>query len=524
MKKRIKSITALITAIIMVMTMRLIAFADTAPVIDMGTFHIVYHALPSDENYTVSGIKITLEGKELEDQEISLQVEQKETGDFSTPLTGGFTATVKNSAEGTVSFKPGSYTDAGKYYYLVKALMPDEKYSGTVSEAFVTVTVTDQDGELTPEVDIRNAELKITYIRPNDPWISNDWDYEVVNRSGMDYIVLKKYTGTDKELVIYGEATANGKTGPVLLGLEYNDGTGAYESFINGNTNVEKVKFISVNGTQVKTEIDGKANELFKSCNSIKSVDFNNSFGGKLKDISGMFEGCTSITNADLTGLDLSSCEKAVKTFKNCTNVTEANLTGADFGKLKDASEFFAGCLKLSNPNLAKARWNTSIEKTDRMFAGARNLNEITIPEDFAAGSSCTEMFRLETETRLLVKGSPSKNFKDRVFPGLKDSRRYLGEIGITAHVSLRGNTLKAEMFTCKLYQDSVKDENLLTSVKNDSAGNYNFVSQKVYDITKPLKFIAVQDDVANMTNETGNLTKEVTIELKQDGSLATGE
>ena len=523
-RKHFKKIVAMITTLAMVLTMNISAFADTIPVIDMGIFHNVYQATPSPVDFEIGGIMMSLTGKTLEADEISFSVVQMGGEDFKNKLSGGFTTTVKNKADGEISFKPGSFTAAGKYYYTVSAIMPGPYYTTSTSPTKVTVTITDDNGNLAPSASVAGSVFEITYTPPTDGWIEGDWDHEIIEKGGKDYILLKKYTGTEKELTIYGEARSDGKTCPVILGLEYNSGTGKYSSYLNGNTKVEKVTFVSVNGTQVKTEIDGKANEMFKDCTALKTVDFNNSFGGKLTDISGMFEGCTSLTVADLTGLDLSSCEKAVKVFKDCTKVTEANLTGTDFGKLKDASELFAGCTRLTNPNLAKARWNTSLEKTYGMFSGDNDLTEITIPADFPAGSSCNDMFKLSEETKLTIKGSPSSTFINRVCPTLQSSNRYLGKVSVTAAVTLSNNTLTVDMFTCKLYKDSIADENLVKTVKNDAAGKFDFGELKLSDISKPVKYIAVQEPVEHMTNKTGNLTKETTITLNSDGSLKISE
>ena len=108
--------------------------------------------------------------------------------------------------------------------------------------------------------------------------------------------------------------------------------------------------------------------------------------------------------------------------------------------------------------------------------------------------------------------------------PTLESSNRYLGKISVTAAVTLSNNTLKADMFTCKLYKDSVAEANLVKTVKNDAAGKYDFGEFKVSDISKPVKYIAVQEAVEHMTNETGNLTKETTFTLNNDGSLKISE
>ena len=79
------------------------------------------------------------------------------------------------------------------------------------------------------------------YVAPTDEWIEGGWEHEVKEEDGQEYILLKKYTGTDTDLVISGKATAEGKTCPVIIGLDYDAETGEYTSFLNGNTSVSGI-------------------------------------------------------------------------------------------------------------------------------------------------------------------------------------------------------------------------------------------------------------------------------------------
>ena len=133
-------------------------------------------------------------------------------------------------------------------------------------------------------------------------------------------------------------------------------------------------------------------------------------------------------------------------------------------------------------------------------------------------------MFKVSEEKKLTIKGDPSATFINRVCPTLESSNRYLGKISVMAAVTLSGNALKADMFTCKLYKDSVAEANLMKKVINNASGKFDFGEYKLSDISKPVKYIAVQEPVEHMTNRTGNLTKETTIILNSDGSLKISE
>ena len=362
------------------------------------------------------------------------------------------------------------------------------------------------------------------YIQPTDEWIETGWDKEIKKIDGKDYILLKKYTGNERDLVIYGKATYEGKEYPVLVGLEYNSTTHSYKSFLRGNGIVRTIRFESVSGVSVMPEIPGRANEMFEEMTALHRVDFNNSFGGKLTDISDMFMACSQLETADLSGLDLSECTKAERVFKFCGSVSSTNLSGVNFGKLTDASEMFCRCPELKTADLSGATWGSSLTETDSMFFNDDALAEVTIPAGFTAGTNNKDMFKTTEQKKLLIKGSPSNTFISRVCPSLESSNRYIGEIGIKASVTLSGDILKADMFTCKLYKDSETDENLVKTVKNDGAGLFDFGTYKISDISKTAKYIAVQEAVEGVINNSGKLTKETTITLNSDGSLKITE
>ena len=55
-RKHFKKIVAMITMLALIFTMNISAFAETVPVIDMGTFHNIYNADPSPVTEATDGI------------------------------------------------------------------------------------------------------------------------------------------------------------------------------------------------------------------------------------------------------------------------------------------------------------------------------------------------------------------------------------------------------------------------------------------------------------------------------------
>ena len=366
------------------------------------------------------------------------------------------------------------------------------------------------------------------YTAPAGSFNLSEWDYEISNSDGDEYIVLNKYNGTDKEITIKGKVKKNGKEYQVRLGITYDYDTYDYHSLFENNDLIEKVTFISVDGVAVGVSGGMGANSLFKGCTALKEVDFNESLvrsgDNKLHSINGMFEGCTSLQKADLSELDLSECEEAKNVFKGCTGVTEVCLDGADFSKTQTVSGMFEGCTSLESADLTTATWGDLEKYVSRMFADDPKFKEIKVPSDFTPDVICQEMFQVEELTKLTVKGNPSDTFSSLVFPLLEDNNRYIGEISLEAHVELDGADLENEMFSFTLYDDGIADSSEIVTVKNDADGKISFGTIKVYNITEPLSFVAVMTEDDNVTCETESLSKDITLELNEDGSLSVKE
>ena len=356
----------------------------------------------------------------------------------------------------------------------------------------------------------------------------SEWDYDTTNYDGNEFIVLKKHNGTDRDITIKGKIKKDGKEYQVLLGIDYDYDTHDYHSLFENNDYIERVTFVSVDGVAVGVSGGLGADNLFKGCTALKEVDFNNSFvrsgNNRLRSINGMFEGCTSLQKADLSGLDLSECEEAKDVFKGCTGVTEICLDGVDFRKTYTVSGMFEGCTALENADLTTASWGTLDKYTSRMFADDPKFSEIIIPYDFSPDDICQEMFQVDKLTKLTVKGNPSEDFQTTLFPLMKDNNRYIGEVNLEAHVDLDGADLEDEMFSFTLYDYGIADDTVITTARNDSNGLISFGTVKVYDITKPLSFVAAMTEAENVTCETESLCKDITLELNEDGSLKVPE
>lgn len=99
-----------------------------------------------------------------------------------------------------------------------------------------------------------------------------------------------------------------------------------------------------------------------------------------------------------------------------------------------------------------------------------------------------------------------------------------LGEFKTKARVVLENGELKADMFTCTLYEVTDSGREKVASVKNDANGTFTFPEISVHDVTKPVKLVAVLGKEENIENKTGDLEKTVYFDLDGNGKLKVRE
>ena len=474
-KTAMRGIAAFAAVAAVTLGMGVMAMAEDDLVIDLGTFSNTYTPDATSADYEVTGLSVTLTGADLKAGDFSFDVNEQMDGSFDEYIHDGFSARVTNAADGSVSFKPGSYSRAGTYYYSVTSITKAPgtgTYSADSHKAKVTVTVEDNDGQLTPTCSVTDGEFSFTYSEAGESWVDDAWEYQKKTVDGTEYVVLKEFTGTGDSVVISGEAEILGGKYPVMVESTLNSSTGHYENAINRMEGVKSISFVQKDGKTVAIGGAGTAKELFRGMESLESVDFGAGITADLSDASGMFEGCSSMKSADFSYII----------------------------------------------------WPTEMADTSNMFKGCGSLTEIKVNGSFKAGTACTDMFKADGETILKVKGTPSDAFKNAVFPKLKGWNRYLGEVSVTANVELAGRELKKDMLSYRLYNGSETEGNLVAMAKNNADGSISFGRIKVYDTTVPLELKAVQEDKAGVKPSVQRLSASKDIVLEADGSLSVDE
>ena len=123
----------------------------------------------------------------------------------------------------------------------------------------------------------------------------------------MEEIVLKKYIGSEENVVIPAKAVVGGATYNVRLN---NDCT-----------------------------------EFFSDCKSVKTVDFSALNTRNVVDTTRMFEYCDNLTG--ITGFNTFNVTKMASMFHNCESLTSSTVSGLDTRNVTNMNSMFAGCTSL---------------------------------------------------------------------------------------------------------------------------------------------------------------------------------
>lgn len=125
---------------------------------DIGELSFLNIYDPQDAQVLLQGTK-TLEGRALREGEFTFQL-YAANSEFVTEQDAQPLSAVVNTVEGGFGFEALTYDQIGTYYYIVRedasAALPGITYDATVYR--LTVTVTDEDGVLTAQAAVTNAE------------------------------------------------------------------------------------------------------------------------------------------------------------------------------------------------------------------------------------------------------------------------------------------------------------------------------------------------------------------------------
>ena len=112
------------------------------------------------------------------------------------------------------------------------------------------------------------------------------------------------------------------------------------------------------------------------------------------------------------------------------------------------------------------------------MFYRADNLEKVKVSEGFKP-SAAARIFQIADYSgkQLTITGTPSQEFKDKVYPTLKDSNRFVGYVTLRSKIELEGKDLEDGMFGVLL--DS--DRDTVYGINSKDQNNTIEIMAKVY-------------------------------------------
>lgn len=206
-------------------------------------------------------------------------------------------------------------------------------------------------------------------------YLNTNWEYSI---EGYDYVVLKKYIGSDVDVTIKEYYNMDGIQYKTRMGktTTYNPvyGTEAYGPFVD-NKSINTITFESTN------ILEGDISCLFYQCTNLKRVI---GFGGNITKMDNAFTRCTSLLNEQkkdstnyVEGAEINipdSVENLDYAFMECSSMTY--LPGINRGsKLTTAKSAFYQCTGATSGTIYLTETVTNISE---MFSNCRMLGNYT--------------------------------------------------------------------------------------------------------------------------------------------------
>ena len=170
-------------------------------------------------------------------------------------------------------------------------------------------------------------------------------------------------------------------------------------SMFEGFTNLISINFNNNFNTSKATS----ANEMFKNCKSLTSLDLSNFNTSNVTSMYDMFSECSSLTNLDLSNFNTSNVTDMTWMFKYCPSLTSLDLSSFNTSNVTSMTSMFSGCRALTNLDLSS--FNTiKVTGMSTMFSGCSSLinldlssfNTIKVTGMSTMFSGCSSLINLD--------------------------------------------------------------------------------------------------------------------------------
>ncbi len=429
---------------------------------------------------------------------------------------------------------------AGKYIYL-------KEYKGTETDISIggKATVDGVDYPVCIEMEStsshyktglnRNKDLKqITFysvdgtpVRPELSWRTKDLFYGMENLEGICFGDDFKTDGVSEAISMFEGCKK----------LKYVD----VENLDLGRCSNLKQMFKgceALNRITINLNDPINMSEMFKGCKGITEITItgNGSNTGKLTNAKEMFSGCSSLEEVNITGLDFSGVNDFSYMFNGCKALKNIEMSMFDMSGATSLINMFLYCSGLKEIDLSTIEWGTATPYANEMFYRADNLEKVKVSEGFKP-STAARIFQIADYSgkQLTITGTPSQEFKDNVYPTLKDSNRYVGYVTLRSKIELEGKELEDGMFGVQLDSDrdtvygiNSYDRNNIIDIKAKvyAPGENTFTIKEVFEPSGGDNYLSCRPMEAAEGYECEDVerSKTVNIVLNTDGSLTVEE
>ena len=180
--------------------------------------------------------------------------------------------------------------------------------------------------------------------------------------------------------------------------------------------------------------------EMFKDCKGLTEVTITGSGSntGKLVYADDLFSGCSSLEDVTITGMDFSGVKDFSYMFYNCSSLKNIDMSMFNMSGAQKLNGMFVYCSGLKEIDLSTIEWGSATPSATEMFFRADNLEKVKVSDKFKP-SSAARIFQIADYSgkQLTITGTPSQEFKDAVYPTLKDSNRFVGYVKLRSKIEL---------------------------------------------------------------------------------------
>lgn len=217
----------------------------------------------------------------------------------------------------------------------------------------------------------------------------SNWNYTLDDANNI--ITLNYYTGSETDVIVYGNYEIGGKTYKTQIASNGDNGTTYDDYMFSGKPAIGTITFSknidTSNVTNMSymfyqcfklTSIEFGANFdtsnvtsmecMFMECQSLKDVDLSGFNTSNVTNMNSMFSHCYGFTSLDLSMWDTSNVIIMTQLVQGCQNLTSVDLRGWDTSKVKYMSKMFNTCEKLKTIYVTRGKWSTAQANVSDMF------------------------------------------------------------------------------------------------------------------------------------------------------------